>query len=280
MPIISFWNREKKETGKTFSLVAVATYMALMNNMKILIISTQFNDRTIEECFWPAMKENSNLNPLISRNTDISTGIEGLSKAVMSNKSSPEIITNYTRVVFKNRLEVLLSPKTTNYEEYTKIAASYKEIAQFANKYYDIVFLDLANESSDASQTLDLLNSSNLIIYTFLQKMKLIDQIIELKNDEKFKKMQNMIFLIGKYDINSKYNDKNIARLIGERKGVLTVPYCTLFGEAATEGAVSEYFIKYNKLTDTSDSNYIFVESVKKDVQDIIYKLQELQMRY
>ena len=37
MPIISFWNKEKIETGKTFSLVALATYMALKNNMKILI---------------------------------------------------------------------------------------------------------------------------------------------------------------------------------------------------------------------------------------------------
>ena len=279
MPIISFWNKEKIETGKTFSLVALATYMALKNNMKILIISTQFKDKTINECFWPIVKETNN-NPLITKNTDISTGIEGLSKAVLSNKSTPEIITNYTKVVFKDRLEVLLSPETTDYEEYSKIATSYKEIAQFANKYYDLVLVDVTNGFDDVAQSRELLTSSNLIIYTFSQKLKLINEIIELKNDENFRKIKNMIYLLGKEDMNSKYNNKNVSRLIGERKGILTVPYCTLFSEAASEGNVAEYFIKYNKLTDETDQNYIFVEAIKKDVQSIIYKLQELQMRY
>ena len=198
----------------------------------------------------------------------------------MSNKSAPEIITNYTKVVFKDRLEVLLSPETENYDEYTKIASSYKEIVQFANKYYDIVFVDVTNGFDDAAQSRELLTSSNLIVYTFSQKLKLINQIIELKTDEKFRKIQNMIYLLSKADLNSKYNEKNVARLIGERKGILTVPYSTLYGEAASEGDVAEYFIKYNKLTDETDSNFIFVESVKKDVEYIIYKLQELQMRY
>ena len=280
MPIVSFWNKEKVETGKTFSLVALATYMALTNNMKILIISTQFKDKTINECFWPIVKENNNTNPLITKNTDISTGIEGLSKAVLSNKSTPEIITNYTKVIFKDRLEVLLSPETTDYEEYAKIATSYKEIAQFANKYYDLVFVDVTNGFDDVAQSRELLTSSNLIVYTFSQKLKLINEIIELKNDESFRKIKNMIYLLGKQDMTSKYNDKNVARLIGERKGILTVPYCTLFAEAASEGNVAEYFIKFNKLTDETDQNYIFIEAIKKDIQSIIYKLQELQMRY
>ena len=280
MPIISFWNKEKIETGKTLSLVAIATYMALKNNLKILIVSTQFNDKTIEECFWPIAKGNQSFNPLITRNTDISTGIEGLSKAVMSNKSTPEIITNYTKVVFKDRLEILLSPETTNYDEYSKIATSYQEIVQFANKYYDLVFVDVTNGFDEVAHSRELLISSNLIVYTFSQKLKLINQIAELKNDEEFRKIQNMIYLLARYDINSKYNEKNVARAIGERKGILSVPYCTLFGEAATEGDVAEYFIKYNKLTDETDQNYIFIESIKKDVQNIIYKIQELQMRY
>ena len=58
------------------------------------------------------------------------------------------------------------------------------------------------------------------------------------------------------------------------------MPYCITFAEAVGEGNVAEYFIKYNKLTDETDQNYIFVETIKNDVQNIIYKLQELQMTY
>lgn len=278
MPIISFWSKEKAQIGKTFSLAAIATYMALKNNMKILIVSTQFNDKTIEECFWPSAK--NNVNPLANKGMDISTGIEGLSKAVMSNKSTPEIITNYTRVVFKDRLEVLLSPETTNYEEYSRIAVSYPEIVQFANKYYDIVFVDVSNGFDENAQSRKLLAASNLIIYTFPQRQKSINKILELKSNPDFKKIQNIMYMLSRADVNSKYNEKNVARVIGERKGMISVPYCTVFGDAANEGDIVEYFIKYNKLTDETDQNYIFVDTVQRDVQEIIYKLQELQMRY
>lgn len=278
MPIISFWSKEETQTGKTSSMAAIATYMALKNNLKILVVSTQFNNRTIEECFWPVTKSNTS-NPF-NRNIDISTGIEGLSKAVLSNKSTPEIITNYTRVVFKDRLEILLSPETTNYEEYSKMAVSYPEIVQFANKYYDIVFVDVANGFNDVARSRELLSASNLIIYTLPQRQKSINQVLELKSNPDFRKINNIVYMLGKADINSKYNEKNVARVIGERRGMLSVPYCTLFGEAASEGNIVEYFTKYNKITDETDINYIFVNTVERDVQEIIYKLQELQMRY
>ena len=128
-----------------------------------MIVSTQFNDKTLEECFWPIQKNDFGSGLLDMKTTDISTGIEGLSKAVMSNKSTPEIITNYTKVIFKDRLEVLLSPETTVYEEYTKIATSYNEIVQFANKYYDMVFVDVTNGLESVSHSRELLASSNLI---------------------------------------------------------------------------------------------------------------------
>ena len=37
----------------------------------------------------------------------IENGIEGIAKIARSNKLTPELITNYTRVVFKDRLEVI-----------------------------------------------------------------------------------------------------------------------------------------------------------------------------
>ena len=39
---------------------------------------------------------------------DTEAGIDGLAKMLRSNKLNPDMITNYTKVVFKDRLEVLL----------------------------------------------------------------------------------------------------------------------------------------------------------------------------
>ena len=41
MSVITFINNRREETGKTLSLVAIATNMAIENNEKILIISTK-----------------------------------------------------------------------------------------------------------------------------------------------------------------------------------------------------------------------------------------------
>ena len=40
MSVITFVNNSTEETGKTMSLVAIATQMAIENNNRILIIST------------------------------------------------------------------------------------------------------------------------------------------------------------------------------------------------------------------------------------------------
>ena len=40
MSIITFVNNKEEETGKTMSLVALATYMSIEYNNRILIIST------------------------------------------------------------------------------------------------------------------------------------------------------------------------------------------------------------------------------------------------
>ena len=52
MAVITFCSNEIKETGQTLSMAAIASYMAIEHNYKILMISTGFNDLTLENCFW------------------------------------------------------------------------------------------------------------------------------------------------------------------------------------------------------------------------------------
>ena len=52
MAIISFWSGESKSTAQTLSMVAVATYMAIEHNFRILVVDATFQDDTLERCFW------------------------------------------------------------------------------------------------------------------------------------------------------------------------------------------------------------------------------------
>ena len=59
----------------------------------------------------------------------------------------------------------------------------------------------------------------------------------------------------------------------------MTVPYNTLFMEASEEAGVPDLFLKFRKMTDTEDVNGFFITEVKRASENIIYRLQDLQMK-
>ena len=104
MAIISFWSNGKTETGKAAAMVAIATFLGIQRDFKILVLDTKYNDYFYQDCYW---QEDKTIKLIYgqSEKTNIGSGISGLAKAILSNKTSPEIVTNYTRIVFKDRVE-------------------------------------------------------------------------------------------------------------------------------------------------------------------------------
>lgn len=277
MSVVTFWNDKKEQTGKTLSAVAVATYMAIEHNYKILVISTGFNDKTLDNCFWKEKKAKKNFG-IFGPNTNVAmeNGIEGLSKMVKSNKISPESITNYTRIIFKDTLEILQSFKG-NIEDYEEIKEHYIDVINLANKYYDLVFVDLDMElGKEVINT--ILKNSNLIVATLSQRLTSIDSFIEKREEMPILKSKKTLILISRYDRYSKYTVKNISRYMGEKNKVSTIPYNTLFFEACEEAKVVDLFLSIRKISE-DDLNGMFLSEVKRTAENIIYRLQDLAMR-
>ena len=277
MAIVTFCSNEIKETGQTLSLAAVATYMAIEHNYKMLIISTDFNDLSLENCFWEYDKIRTNGAIKSDQNIGIESGIEGLIKALNSNRTSNEIIRNYSRIVLRDRLDVLLTPATKLYQEYAEIAGNYVDILQIAKRYYDLIFVDLSKKMprKDAAAILKL---SDIVVINMTQRLKTINDFMTLRQANDFYQRKNVMLLLGKYDKNSKYNTKNVTRYLKEKKMVSAVPYNTLFLEACSEGQIIDFILRAKNVTDESDANSIFIKEVKAVDENIIFKLQELQM--
>ena len=73
------------------------------------------NDKSLEYAFEP---KNSINNVFTKGKLDLDTGLSGVAKAIMSNKTSPEIITNYTKIILRN-LE-LLTDKNVTEEDFVR----------------------------------------------------------------------------------------------------------------------------------------------------------------
>ena len=279
MAIITFWSNEKNETAQTLSMAAVATYMAIEHNYKILILSTKYQDKTLEECFWDLSKSKALIREITgNKKVSLDSGIDGLIKIIASNKTSPEIVTNYTKIVFKDRLDVLFSTEESKTEEeYMGVKKIYPEIIKTANQYYDLVFVDL-NKGLDEEYNKEILEMSDVIMVNLTQRLRLINDFAKLREEEEFLKKRNIMLLLGRYDKFSKYSVKNIARFYHMKKEPLDVPYNTLFFEACSEGKIADFFLRMHNL-DKADRNAVFIGEVKKIAESIIYKLQELQTR-
>lgn len=291
MAVITFVSNNKEETGKTMSMVAIATHMAIEDNNKILIISTTNEKDRVKTCFFEDMKvKRVKLGMMGDKASvlDTESGIEGLSKIIKSNKLTPEIITNYTKVVFKDRLEIILGDEKKENIEQTneeqigeaikEIQDEYVELISKASMYYDRVFVDL-----DDNLNLDVRNRiielSDLIVMNTSQNTTSLEEILENKKTDPLLQSPKTLLLIGRYDKFSKVNIKNVTRMLGEKNKILSVPYNTLFFEASNEMAVPDLFLRFRKITDSDDRNFIFIQEVKRASDNIIYRLQELQAR-
>jgi CO dehydrogenase nickel-insertion accessory protein CooC1 len=274
MSVVTFWSNGKEQTGKTMSIAAIATYMAIEHNKRILVISTANKKDALENCFWETKKSRKLIGLFTSKNNymDTQNGIDGLVKLMKSNKISSDIITNYTKIVFKDRLEILLGSKTIEDK-----STYYPDIIKMANQFYDLVFVDLDNSINEFSRS-QILKDSNLIIANVNQRLASIDEFNEACEEVEYLESNKVLVLIGRYDKYSKYNSKNITRYLGRKKEILTIPYNTLYFEATEEAGVPDMFLKFRNLTDSEDRNGFFIQEVKRASEAIIYKLQDLQM--
>ena len=279
MAIIGFWSGSKKETGQTVSIAAIATQMAVEHNYRILLIDATFADDTLERGFWKKEKKASFATQINKGKMDIASGAEGLVSAVASNKATPEIITNFTRVVLKNRLDVVCGLKTEVYAEFRKSLMLYKDLIKSANKFYDIVFIDLPKTMSDEI-TKVLLETSDIIVYTFTKNLRQADEYLE--NMSKFAevlKYEKVIPLLSNADEDSVYNTKNYTRYIGEKKEICSVPYNSSFVKNISEAGIASFFLNFKKSDKLLDKNAELIKAVENMCKRIEEKLKELKLK-
>lgn len=285
MSIITFWNDTREQTGKTLTSVAIATRMAIERNSKILLIATSVADNTMKKCFWLDESKNNSFLGGKGSNIAVENGIEGLLKLVTSNKLEPSIITDYTKVVFKGRLEILTGfpgnkekSLEENLEDTKKQQEYYIDLIKTANRYYDIVIVDLDKMLTSKVKE-DILKVSDVNVFVLSQKMESINRYMELKQINQDLIGNRCVPVIGKYISNYKYNSKNIMRFLREKKEFDLIPFNLLYMEAAEEANVADLLLKLKNVKDKTDENYIFMDCTLKLTNNILKKLQELQMR-
>lgn len=275
MPIITFWSNNEKAIGQTVSAAMFATVMAMEHNYKVLLVSADYNNKTMENCFGAQESNKEIIKGLITKpQISLDSGIRGLLKLADSNKVTPEVIHDYTKIVFKNRLEVLYSPMNIE-ENKLNIMEELKNIVLNAARYYDYVVVDL-KKGLKYNEQIEMLNSSDVIVLNIDQGIKTIEKFFEIKDLQNLQR--KIIWNICRYDNKSKYNTKNLTRTILKREAICETPYNTLVLEAAQEGNISELLIRLKTLKD-EDENLVLIRKMEELIQNVLIKYQETRTK-
>ena len=280
MAVIAFYTNGKDQAGNTVSAISLATYMGIVQNKRTLFISTAFNNNEIKTALWPnQIKKKSGLFGANINTTSVNdNGIEGLDRIIRSNKISPDIITDYTRVALRGRLEILQGYSGSD-EQYKEIQKQYLQIVTFAKQVYENVIIDIDRELENKIK-FEILNASDAIVAMTTQKLENINKLVKTMSEGVILKKTNTIITLGKYDDHSKYNAKNISRNVLKSKEIInTVPYNTVLFEDIQEGKLIDMFIKFLELK-TRDENTFFIDEIKRLKESIDKKVaQSQQMR-
>lgn len=269
MPIVSFWNPvETAQASTTSSIAAVASVLPTKCKYKTLVTQTHYSDFSLESAFFN-MDKMGNKGSL-----DIAdTGIDALDRLLRSNKLMPENIANYAKPIYKGgRLEVLYGTFKNDVDSYSRIMETFPLIIDYANRYYDIVLVDL-NKGASNQEVNKILQKSDLIVLNLSQSMIVLKKAFKAMDTMKILQEKNVIPVIGKYDRFSKFADRNIARAFNYKKKLYTIPYNTQFFDACNEGTLPS-FINANIKADASiDRNGFFINETNKLVDAILDNL-------
>lgn len=274
MAVIAFYTNCKDQTGNTLSAISLATYMGIVQNKRTLFISTSLNNNEVRKAFWPAQtkKKSGIFGPNTNADSVNENGIEGLDRIIRSNRISPDIITDYTRVVLKGRFEVLQGYNGSD-EQYKIIQKQYLQIITLAKQVYDVVIIDIDKELENKTK-FEILNAVDIVVAMTTQKLENINSLLRTIAEGTILKKTNTIITLGKYDEKSKYNAKNISRNILRTKDIInTVPYNTVIFEDIQEGKLIDTFIRFLRLK-SKDENTFFIDEIKR-LRESIEKTNE-----
>lgn len=253
---VSFWSNYHQQ-GTTNNMVATVLFIALKYRLRILMTHNHFDRSTLESAFI----DTSYIKYSILDFSD--TGIDALSRFIKSNKVQKDDISSYTTTILKGRLDLLVGTRGSNQDIYqNNLKETIPLILQAAGDYYDLVFIDTAPGNNEISQK--IIENSDLVVINTNQNPKTIKVLLDNCDNNK----EKLLFLLGQYDYNSRYNIKNLKRRFNI-ENICSIPYCVGFADACIDSKIVDFFIR-NINIDKNDVYNCFFTGVEQTAQSIL----------
>lgn len=246
---IAFWSNIHGQTGATSNMLASAIVNVVLHKRKTAVLQSHFSLNNLEL-------------PLLGRDmrtddfSDI--GTDALIRDIKSRPLTQEIIHNNSISLMDRHLALFPGTEKKSREVYEKdIQDIFQAIINEVAGCYDDVFIDVASGYNEFSNS--LIADADLTIVNLSQNIYVLQRYFNTPHLNK-----NILYLIGNYDRNSRYNLKNLERMFPPlKKKTGVIPYNIEFVDAQNEGMVIPFFLK-NIDCARESSNYEFIQSARR----------------
>lgn len=238
--LIVYWSNWHGR-GNTSNCIASAMQFSMLNDFESVITHTQYSRSSMEHAFLTGKEDID-----IRKFSDF--GLDSLERALKTGMLEPEHLNDYCNNIIHKKLEFLPGTKKINEQQFkNSIGQSILNIIEFARNSKDYLFVDLGNPLEDkiTNKVLDMAD----IVFVTLEQSKVVLEDFFKEQIEKLKDKE-VILLIGRYDLESKYSIKDIKKEFKYNGEIIGIPFVTEYADALNSHKVKKFFDKYYSLED------------------------------
>lgn len=257
--LVTFWSNFH-QSGTTSNLAALSIMIALEYRLKVLVTHNQFERSGLETTFL----DRQYVKKELSQYRDV--GLDALSGFVRYSNADKEGISTFTTTIIKNKLDLLVGTTFTNRELYVKeLNEVIDSVLMAVKEAYDLVFFDASGEDELKEK---IIRQSDLIVINLTQNYNALEHLFEQYGQIPGKKL----YLLSRYDKDSRINTKNLQRRYGLKEKISVIPYNIQFSDACMEGRLVDFLMK-NEMVDSEDDNFFLIKELKNTVTSILEAL-------
>lgn len=260
---IAFWSNVAGKSATSGNMLAVSTMTSLLYSLKVVLMQVDYCSKSIE-----SVLEGKHDEMVINDNFAYynQKGMDDLfDKIKLNNICEEDIIDNMVNVRDTSMFYIPPSRQLHLGVEERENGRNIETLLNMMENIGDINFIDNINGSKYLSKK--ILRHADVIVCNLHQGM---EDMLDIMQNEKL--MQKTVFLVGRYDSNSRENIAHIRKKYGiKREQIAAIPYNISFHDSIQEGKVVP-FISKNIFSKRTDNNFDFINNLFNATNMILKK--------
>ncbi len=232
--IIGFWSERAGIGGTTSNMIITGIMAAKRTNREVVLIQGKYDIIKLDYAFSPTVRNDTLKEDFGYYNHP---GIDDvLEKHINDLYDAKDFDKNLIRVNHSNLLYLPGSVRNNPRLFRQKFKNVSEKFINGLSRSDKLIFIEFDSGLSDLNQY--FLNVLDLVVINLGQGRKAIHDIIQ----ERQFLMDKSLFLVGRYDSNSKYNVRNLMRRYHiDEERIAVIPYSIKYQDAVNEGRTMEF---------------------------------------